>query len=673
MSLDLIKKRIDELSSKLHDHNHRYYLKDAPIISDKDFDVLMNELQELENSNPDLAQDNSPTKRVGGGITKNFTTVMHKYPMLSLGNSYSEDDLLDFENRIKKVVEDGPVEYTAELKYDGVAIGLRYEDGVLKQAVTRGDGTQGDDVTTNVRTIKSIPLKLRGDFPKEFEIRGEIFMPKKEFEALNIRKEEAGEALMANPRNTASGTLKMQNSKVVAERKLDCILYHLIGKELPFNTHFGNICQAESWGFKMPTLKNKYIKKCSNLQEVFEFINYWDKNRSNLGFEVDGVVVKVNSYQYQDELGFTAKSPRWAIAYKFETERATTKLLSVDYQVGRTGSVTPVANLEPVQLLGTTVKRASLHNEDFIQGLGLHFEDEVYVEKGGEIIPKVVGVNESVRKSSAEVVLHIKTCPECKNDLVRENGEANYYCVNELGCSPQITGKIQHFASRKAMNIDGLGDETIEQLYSSGLVNNVADLFDLKGEQLLPLERMAEKSVNNLILGLLDCKNISFPRVLFGLGIRFVGQTVAKKLAFAFKNIESLQKATIEELVAVDEIGEVIAESVRAYFEVEEHQNIVQRLIGACLQFKLSQEEESATSEGVLTGKSLVVSGVFQKFSRDELKSLIEKNGGKNASGISKSTAYLVAGDKMGPSKKIKAEKLGVEIITEDDLVSLVS
>jgi DNA ligase (NAD+) len=673
MSSDLIKKRIDGLSSQLHDHNHRYYLQDAPIISDKDFDVLMSELQSLEDSNPDLVQDNSPTKRVGGGITKNFTTVSHKYPMLSLGNSYSEDDLLDFENRIKKVVEDGPVEYTAELKYDGVAIGLRYENGVLIQAVTRGDGTQGDDVTTNVRTIKSIPLQLRGDFPREFEIRGEIFMPKKEFEALNLRKEESGEALMANPRNTASGTLKMQNSKVVAERKLDCILYHLIGKELPFDTHFGNISQAESWGFKMPTLKNKYIKKCSDLNEVFDFIKYWDKKRGGLGFEVDGVVIKVNSYQYQDELGFTAKSPRWAIAYKFETERATTKLVSIDYQVGRTGSVTPVANLEPVQLLGTIVKRASLHNEDFMQGLGLHYEDEVYVEKGGEIIPKVVGINESVRKSSAEVVVHIKSCPVCENELIREDGEANYYCVNEGGCPPQITGKIQHFASRKAMSIDGLGDETIEQLHSAGLVKNVADLFDLNGQQLLPLERMAEKSVNNLIVGLLECKNISFTRVLFGLGIRFVGQTVAKKLAFAFKNIESLQKATFEELIAVDEIGDVIAKSVQSYFEIEEHQNIVERLVGAGLQFKLSVEEESTAAEGVLTGKSLVVSGVFQNLTRDEVKDLIEKNGGKNVSGISKSTAYLVAGDKMGPSKKIKAEKLGVKIITEDDLVALLS
>jgi len=593
--------------------------------------------------------------------------------MLSLGNSYSQDDLLDFETRVKKIIEDEGVVYTAELKYDGVAIGLRYKDGKLIQAVTRGDGTQGDDVTTNVRTIKSIPLQLQGNYPAEFEIRGEIFMSKKAFEALNVQKAEAGEALMANPRNTASGTLKMQNSKVVAERNLDCILYHMIGDDLPFDTHFENLKVAASWGFKMPTLENKYIKKCLNLKEVFDFIDYWDAERNFLGFEVDGVVIKVNSYPQQQELGFTAKSPRWAIAYKFETERASTKLLSVDYQIGRTGSVTPVANLFPVQLLGTTVKRASLHNEDFIEGLGLHFDDEVYVEKGGEIIPKVVGVNEEVRVKNAAEVHHIKECPECKSALERKEGEANYYCLNQVGCPPQITGKIQHFIARKAMDVDGLGDETIEQLFSAGLVRNVADLYDLKGEQLLPLERMAEKSVNNLILGLIDSKKVPFSRVLFALGIRFVGQTVAKKLAVAFKSLSALKVATIEELVAVDEIGEVIAASVVDYFNREENLRIVERLAEKGLQFELLESEVLKTEEGVLTGKSLVVSGVFINFSRDELKSLIEKHGGKNVSGISKSTSYVVAGDKMGPSKKIKAEKLGVKVISEEGFVALVS
>jgi DNA ligase (NAD+) len=673
MSLIEVKRRVEELSIKLHDHNHRYYLLDQPIISDKEFDTLLNELSELETAHPDLIQNNSPTQRVGGGITKKFTTVEHKYPMLSLGNSYSESDLLDFENRVKKITEEGEIEYTAELKYDGVAIGLSYKEGKLVQALTRGDGTQGDDVTTNVRTIKSIPLALRGDYPADFEIRGEIFMPKEAFKALNDRKEEAGEALMANPRNTASGTLKMQNSKVVADRNLDCILYHLIGDDLPFDTHFENIKQAVSWGFKMPTLQNKFIKKCEKLEEVFEFVNYWNEERANLGFEVDGVVVKVNSYRQQALLGFTAKSPRWAIAYKFETEQASTKLLSIDYQIGRTGSVTPVANLLPVQLLGTTVKRASLHNEDFMEGLGLHFDDVVFVEKGGEIIPKVVGVDEGVRLKSAEVVRHITSCPECQSVLKRKEGEANYYCINELGCPPQITGRIQHFIARKAMNIDGLGDETIEQLFSAGLVKNIADLYDLNAPQLLPLERMAEKSVNKLVLGLLESKNVPFPRVLFALGIRFVGQTVAKKLAHFFKSIDALKKASIKELVAVDEIGEVIAISVVDYFNNPENSSIVERLHESGLQFKLSPNEIQEVNEGVLGGKSVVVSGVFQDFSRDELKALIEKHGGKNVSAISKLTSYVVAGDNMGPSKKMKAEKLGVEVISEKEFISLVS
>ena len=676
MKVKEAEQKINQLSKELHEHNHRYYLLDAPIISDQSFDELLNELQKLEDAFPELALENSPTKRVGGGITKNFKTVEHRYPMLSLGNSYSKEDLIDFEKRIKKITVESEVEYTAELKYDGVAIGLLYEKGELVQAVTRGDGTHGDDVTTNVRTIKSVPLRLSGQYPEEFEIRGEIFMPKKAFKALNDEKSQAGLALMANPRNTASGTLKMQNSKVVAERNLDCIFYHMIGNDLPFNNHFDNLIAASSWGFKMPTLANQYIKKCPDMEGVFDFIEYWDAARDNLDFEVDGVVVKVNSYKSQDLLGFTSKSPRWAIAFKFETERVCTKLLSITYQVGRTGAVTPVANLEPVSLLGTTVKRASLHNEDFIAALGLHFNDEVYVEKGGEIIPKVVAVNKEVRLKDAQVITHLNICPECQSDLERSAGEANYYCTNESSCPPQITGKIQHFISRKAMDVDGLGSETVEQLFAAGLIRDVADLYDLTGVQLLPLERMAEKSVNKLILGLIQSKQVKFSRVLYALGIRFVGHTVAKKLATHFHSMEALSMAQHEELMAVDEIGEVIATSVRAYFDSREHQLLLRRLKKSGLQFCLSEDEMKSNEQkegGLLAGMSVVVSGVFQGFSRDQLKQMIEQNGGKNVSAISKSTSYLLTGDKVGPSKMAKAQKLGVVTISEKDFLEMLS
>ena len=671
MNQDQAKQRINDLSKQLHEHNYQYYIQDNPSITDREFDVLLVELQQLEEQYPLLALDNSPTKRVGGGISKNFQTVVHQYPMMSLGNSYSIEDLQDFENRIQKVIEQKVI-FTAELKYDGVAIGLRYKNGNLVQAITRGDGTQGDDVTENVKTIKSIPLQLRGNYPDEFEIRGEIFMSKLAFEELNRQKSESGEALMANPRNTASGTLKMQDSKVVSDRNLDCFLYHTLGKNLPFQSHFENLMAAQDWGFKVPSPDKKYIQKCDSIEEVFEFIKYWNEQRQFLPFEVDGVVVKVNDYHQQEELGFTAKSPRWAIAYKFETERVATQLLSVDYQVGRTGAITPVANLQPVSLLGTTVKRASLHNEDFIQKLDLHFGDEVFVEKGGEIIPKVVGVNLENRIANALPLEHLKCCPECGGVLERKEGEVNYYCINESACPPQITGRVQHFISRKAMNIDGLGDETIQQLFQANLVKNYADLYDLQFEQLIPLERMAEKSVNNLLNGLKDSVNVPFPQVLFAIGIRFVGQTVAKKLATYFKNIYALQAATFEELIAVDEIGDKIAQSILEYFSKPETLALIQRLKSAGLQFELAESTERIIENESITGKSFVVSGVFESFSRDELKNLIEQHGGKNLSSISKTTDYVLAGDNMGPSKKEKAEKLGVKIISEADFKRMI-
>ena len=671
MNLEKAKARIEQLSKELHEHNYNYYIKDKSLIADRAFDELLSELQKLEEEYPSLVMDNSPTKRVGGGLIKSFKTVKHLRPMLSLGNSYSKEDLLDFEQRILKVIE-ADVTYTAELKYDGVAIALHYKNGELVQALTRGDGTQGDDVTENVKTIKTIPIQLRGDYPQEFEIRGEVFMSKKSFERLNDQKKEAGEPLMANPRNTASGTLKMQDSKVVAARNLDCFLYHLLGNDLPYETHYKNLEVAKEWGFKVPDAAQRFIQRCETIESVFSFVSYWDERRNELPFEVDGVVVKVNDYHQQEELGFTAKSPRWAIAYKFETERVLTRLLSVDYQVGRTGSVTPVANLEPVQLLGTTVKRASLHNEDFIEGFGLHFGDQVYVEKGGEIIPKVVGVNIESRALAAVKIQHVKTCPECDSTLLRNEGEANYYCVND-NCSPQVIGKIQHFIGRKAMDIEGLGDETVAQLYRAGLIKNYADLYALKKEDLLPLDRMAEKSVEKLLEGVEKSLQISFEKVLFALGIRFVGQTVAKKLVRHFKSIEALQKASFEELVEVDEIGDVIAKSVQLFFQNELNQELVNRLKNKGLQFELLLDETGSQESEVLSGKSLVVSGVFSLFSRDELKALIEKHGGKNVSGISKSTSFLVAGDKMGPAKLAKAEKLGVQVISEQEFVKMIS
>ncbi|MBK20750.1 MAG: DNA ligase (NAD(+)) LigA [Flavobacteriales bacterium] len=664
--------KIQKLSKELHEHNYSYYVLSQPTITDYQFDVMLQELIKLEEQFPELIDENSPTKRVGGAITKEFDTVIHNHRMLSLSNSYSRQDLIDFEKRIQKLIEE-EVEYVCELKYDGVAIGLRYLDGKLVQAVTRGDGTRGDDVTNNVKTIRSIPLELKGDYPKEFEIRGEIFLPLKAFEKLNKEKESAGETLMANPRNTASGTLKMQSSKVVAKRGLDCYLYYLLGENLSEKTHLGNLKKAAEWGFKVPLESERMIEKTNSIRGILDFIAFWNERRRELPFEVDGIVIKVNSYQKQELLGFTSKSPRWAIAYKFETEQAVTVLNSVSYQVGRTGAVTPVANLEPVSLLGTVVKRASLHNKDQIEKLDLHIGDEVFVEKGGEIIPKVVGVNVASRPSYAKPIGYITHCPECASALVRKEGEANHYCLNENGCSPQITGKIQHYISRKAMDIDGLGGETVEQFYKAGLIKDIADLYSLDPLKMLSLERMADKSVNNILKGVKDSLKIPFEQVLFAIGIRFVGSTVAKTLARNFKNIDNLKTATLEELIEVDEIGVKIAESVQEFFKDDKNIEVISRLKAAGVQFAVKESDEDIGVEKILTGKSIVVSGVFQKFTREELKKTIERLGGKNAGSISKKTSFIIAGEKMGPSKLQKAEKMGVKLISEEEFIQMIS
>lgn len=657
--------KITALIAELRQHNYNYYVLDDSTISDYDFDMMLKELQELENQFPELAEENSPTKRVGGDVTKKFETVKHKYPMLSLSNSYSKEEIEDYETRIKKLV-DGDLEYICELKYDGVAIGISYKNGKIERAVTRGDGTQGDDVTANVKTIRSVPLQLKGsDYPDEFEIRGEIFFPKNVFDDLNKQREADGEDLYANARNTASGTVKMQDSTIVAQRKLDCFLYFVLGKGLPFKTHYESIQKAGEWGFKVPTEQLKSIKKCNSIDEIFDFINYWDTERHNLNFEIDGVVIKVNSYDRQEELGFTAKSPKWAIAYKFKAEQVKTKLNEITYQVGRTGAITPVANLEPVLLAGTTVKRASLHNADQIAKLDIRVGDTVMVEKGGEIIPKIVDVEISQREIFSEPTKYITNCPECGTELVRTEGDAKHFCPNEWGCPPQIKGKMQHFISRKAMNIDGLGEETIDLLYEQGLAKNIADLYELTYEQLFSLESFKEKKSQNIIDGLIASKQIPFERVLFALGIRFVGETVAKKLAKHFKNITAIQNATFEELIAADEIGDKIAESIIQFFQLESNRILIERLKAHGLQFELS-EEQLANASDKLAGLTFVVSGVFSLFSRDELKALIEQNGGKVSSSISKKTSYIVAGENMGPSKLAKAEKLEVAIIDEN-------
>ncbi len=661
------KEEILKLSEEINHHNHLYYVESNPSISDYDFDQLLNRLQDLEKQFPEYAFDYSPTKRVGGDITKKFETVVHRFPMLSLSNTYSEEEIEEWETRLKKLAE-GELEYVCELKYDGVAIGIRYENGVLTRAVTRGDGTQGEDVTANVKTIRTIPLKLKGNFPNDFEIRGEIFMPLKNFQKLNEEREENGEALFANPRNTASGTLKMQDSKVVAERGLDSYLYGVYGTDLNLPGHFEAVETASSWGFKVPQTQQRFIQKTNSIEGIMQFIHYWDKERHNLPFEIDGVVIKVNDYEQQRKLGFTAKSPRWAIAYKFKAERVETKLIEVTYQVGRTGSITPVANLTPVQLGGTTVKRASLHNSDQIEKLDLHDGDFVYVEKGGEIIPKIVGVNLNKRDASATKIHYIEKCPECQTELFRKEGEANHYCPNEDSCPPQMKGKLEHFISRKALNVDGLGAETIDALYDKGLIRNQADLYDLTFDQVVNLERMADKSANNLLLGLKASTNVPFERVLFAIGIRFVGETVAKKLAKHFKNIDALKAASFDDLVNVEEIGEKIAISVQQYFLNKEHLALIERLRAAGLQFEIVEKEGASNK---LEGKAFVVSGVFTSFSRDEIKEVIESNGGKNVSSISSKTDFVVAGENMGPAKLKKASDLGITILSEDEFIQL--
>ncbi|WP_289062836.1 NAD-dependent DNA ligase LigA [uncultured Zobellia sp.] len=662
-----IKEQIESLRQELREHNHNYYVLDNATISDYEFDVKLKELQTLETKHPEFYDASSPTLRVGGGVTKNFETVVHNERMYSLDNSYSKEDLEDWEKRMQRILGDAQVEFVCELKYDGASISITYEDGKLVRAVTRGDGFQGDDVTTNVKTIKSVPLQLKGDYPPKFDIRGEIVLPFEGFAQMNAERVENGEEPYMNPRNTASGSLKLQDSSAVAQRPLDCLLYSIVGKDTGISSQWQMLEKAREWGFKVPEV----AKLCKTTDEVMAFVNEWDSGRHNLPYETDGVVVKINSLQHQDELGFTSKSPRWAMAYKFKAEQVSTLLNEITYQVGRTGSITPVANLEPVLLAGTTVKRASLHNADQIAKFDIREGDTVFVEKGGEIIPKIVGVDFTKRPQDSEPTQYIKHCPECHEELVRTEGDAKHYCVNFYGCPPQITGRIQHFISRKAMDIEGLGSETVELLYKEGLINNYADLYTLTKEQILPLERMAEKSAENLVQGVAESVKIPFERVLFALGIRFVGETVAKKLARAYKNIDALMAASEESLIAVDEIGGRIASSVVEFFSNDTNREIIARLKTYGLQFSLSEEQlENQTDK--LKGLTIVVSGVFETVSRDELKKIIEANGGKVGSSISSKTAYLVAGDKMGPSKRTKAESLNVPIVTEGEFLEMV-
>lgn len=664
-----IKERIDQLRTDLHRHNYNYYVLNTPEISDKEFDDMMRELQDLEKEHPEYQDENSPTMRVGSDLNKNFTQVTHKYPMLSLGNTYSENEVTDFYDRVKKALNED-FEICCELKYDGTSISLTYENGKLVRAVTRGDGEKGDDVTDNVKTIRTIPLVLHGNnYPEHFEIRGEILMPWEVFEELNREKEAREEPLFANPRNAASGTLKLQNSAIVASRKLDAYLYYLLGEELPCDGHYENLQTAAGWGFKI----SEHTKKTHSLEEVFEYIRYWDTERKNLPVATDGIVLKVNSMRQQKSLGFTAKSPRWAIAYKFQAERALTRLNRVTYQVGRTGAITPVANLDPVQLSGTIVKRASLHNADIIEGLDLHIGDMVYVEKGGEIIPKITGVDKDARGMLiGEKVKFITHCPECGSKLVRYEGEAAHYCPNETACPPQIKGKIEHFISRKAMNIDGLGPETVDTFYRLGLIKDTADLYQLTAEDIKNLDRMGEKSAENIIKGIKASKEVPFERVLFALGIRFVGETVAKKIAKSFNNIEELENADLEKLTSIDEIGEKIAQSILIYFSSPLNVNLIERLKSAGLQLYRKEEDLNEYTDK-LAGQSIVISGVFTHHSRDEYKDLIEKNGGKNVGSISTKTSFILAGENMGPSKLEKAHKLGIKIISEDEFLTLIT
>ncbi len=660
--------RIDQLREELHLHNYNYYVLNTPVISDIEFDKLMRELQDLEAKHPEHFDENSPSMRVGSDINKNFTQVEHKYPMLSLGNTYSEAEVTDFYERVSKSLNE-EFEICCEMKFDGTSISLTYENGKLVRAVTRGDGVKGDDVTDNVKTIRSIPLVLHGnDYPQNFEIRGEILMPWDVFEKLNREREAREEPLFANPRNAASGTLKSQNSAVVASRQLDAYLYYLLGENLPCDGHYENLQKAAEWGFKISHI----TRKVRTLDEIFEFIKYWDIERKNLPVATDGIVLKVNSLRQQRNLGYTAKSPRWAIAYKFQAEQALTKLIKVTYQVGRTGAITPVANLEPVQLSGTVVRRASLHNADIIASLDLHVGDMVYVEKGGEIIPKITGIDAASRKPDSEKITFITHCPECGSKLVRYEDEAAHYCTNETACPPQIKGKIEHFISRKAMNIEGLGPETVDLFYQEGMIQNVADLYHLQATDICQLERMGEKSAENIIQGILRSKEVPFERVLFALGIRFVGETVAKKIAKAFRSIDALMSATLDDLIHVDEIGEKIAQSILLYFANEKNRALIERLREAGLKLKADETDYSGYTDK-LQGKSIVISGVFAHHSRDEYKEMIEKHGGKNVGSISKKTSFVLAGENMGPSKLEKAQKLGITILNEDDFLAMIN
>jgi len=658
--------KIQTLRDELNQHNYNYYVLDKPTISDFEFDHLLKQLQELEAQHPEFFDENSPTQRVGGSITKNFNTVAHEHRMYSLDNSYSTEDLMDWEVRIQKILGNVALEYTCELKYDGASISITYENGKLKRAVTRGDGFQGDEVTNNIKTIRSIPLQLKGNYPPKFDIRGEIILPFAGFEKMNQELIEIGETPYSNPRNTASGSLKLQDSAEVAKRPLDCLLYFIVGNNLPFKTQHEGLETARNWGFKVPT----HSKLAKNMQEVLEYISYWDLHRHDLPYETDGVVIKVNSLQHQDELGYTAKSPRWAMAYKFKSEQVSTRLNSISYQVGRTGAITPVANLEPVQLAGTIVKRASLHNADQIEKLDIRIGDKVFVEKGGEIIPKIIAVAE--RGKELFPTVYITNCPECQTALERKEGEANHYCPNFYGCPPQIIGRIQHYITRKAMDIEGLGGETVALLYQNGLVKNYADLYDLKIEQILPLERMAQKSAENLINGIEKSKEVPFERVLYALGIRYVGETVAKKLAKHYKSIDAIANASLMDLILVDEIGDKIAQSVIEFFENPENRSTVERLKNVGVQLMLDESKSTVVST-ILEGKIFVVSGVFEKFSRDDLKKAIEDNGGKVGSSISAKTNFVIAGENMGPAKLEKASQLKVPIISEDDFLGMVS
>lgn len=661
------KQRILQLRQELQEHNYKYYVLNQPSISDQDFDMMMHELQDLEARHPEMADPNSPTQRVGSDISTEFKQVTHKYPMLSLANTYNEQDVADFYDSVRKGLGGEDFEICCEMKYDGLSISLTYVDGRLVQGVTRGDGVHGDDVTANVRTIRSIPLVLKdGDWPREFEIRGEILLPWKEFERLNAEREAAEEQLFANPRNAASGTLKSLNPAVAAERHLDAYLYYLLGDGITGDGHYENLMRARAWGFKI----SEGMRKVKTLQEIYDFINYWDTERKNLPVATDGIVLKVNSLRQQRALGYTAKSPRWAIAYKFKAERECTRLNEVTYQVGRTGQITPVANMEPVQLAGTTVRRATLNNEDFIRSLDLHEGDYVYVEKGGEIIPKIVGVDTSRRDPQAQPVQFISRCPECGAELVRYEGEAAHYCPNDAGCPPQIKGRIEHFISRKAMNIDSLGPETVDEYYRRGLIHNVADLYDIRVEQING-DGSRQKSAQKVVDGIAASRQVPFERVVFALGIRFVGETSARLLARKFKNIDALSSATLQQLTDVDGIGEVIAKSVITYFYNPVNQEIVSRLRGYGLQMSLSEEQMQSASNK-LEGKSIVISGVFTRHSRDEYKRIIEENGGKNVGSISGKTSFILAGDNMGPAKLQKAEKLGIPIVDEETFLSMI-